>query len=117
MSDIEINDRPLSLMVLGLKPMYEMSSAASRGAFSVKVPSASVIVPFVVPATFTVAPITGSPFSSPINPLTMPTACRFNAGASAFCARGGAMAAATCVLKAGKQPESRSISRATGLCL
>jgi len=50
--------------------MYETTSLPFAGAFTVKLPSTSVIVPVDVPFTKILAPIIGSPFSSVTVPIT-----------------------------------------------
>lgn len=50
-------------------PTYEMVNDAFFANCIVNIPSTSVITPFCVPLSNTVAPITGSPFSSPTYPF------------------------------------------------
>ena len=55
----------------GKYPMYEISTSLPSGTFNVKLPSKSVIVPTVVPTTFTEAPIIGCSVSSKTTPLNV----------------------------------------------
>ena len=56
--------------------MYDTTNTPSAGTFSnVKLPSKSVIVPFVVPFTITFAPITGIPAPSTTTPVTFLPCC------------------------------------------
>ena len=61
----------LAAVVTVLKPMYEMTSSAPLFTASVKLPSRSVTVAFVVPFSVTVAPITVSPSGCFTTPFTV----------------------------------------------
>lgn len=69
-------------MFVSEKPMHVTRMTALSGTSSQKFPSASVIVPFFVPASMTVAPMTGIPASSTTLPVMVFFCCCTESDAS-----------------------------------